>query len=152
MPSGAPAADPPTALAEAYCRAARRIRGQWSRRPGRLHRELRELARRQDRKIVAAPPPLGQRTCGTFASEVARRLEGPVLRHAERRKLIAAARRMGIGRFEANLVIAAVQHQRGSVDARQVAGPMRLRHLAPVALVMGLELAVAWGAWVIFHG
>ena len=149
MPSGACNPDAPSRAA-AYCRAARRIRGRWSARPGRLHRELRDLAVRHDSVAVEATP-LGRGTCGTFATEVARRLEGPVLRHAERRRLLASARRMGIGRFEANLIIAAVQHERRPEEMIRAPQARRRWGLGPVALVIGIEMAIAWGAWLVFH-
>jgi hypothetical protein len=149
MPSGAGNPDAPS-RAGAYCRAARRIRGRWSDRPGRLHRELRDLAARHDADRLA-PPPLGHGTCGTFAREVVRRLEGPVLRHAERRRLLASARRMGIGRFEANLIIAAVQHGRRPEVTSQAPQSRRRWGLTPIALVIGTEMAIAWGAWLVFH-
>ena len=151
MLPGATVTDAPTVRAAAYCRAARPIRGQWSGRPGRLLRELRDLAVHHDSDAVAPVPPLGRGTCGTFASEVARRLDGPVLRHAERRRLFASARRVGIGRFEANLIIAAVQHERRSAVVPEAPASRRRLNWMPVALVVGIEMVLAWGAWLVFH-
>ena len=66
-----------------------------------------------------------------------------------------AARRLGIGRFEANLVVAVVQHERrnatpvASTMVAQPRGP--LPGLAAVALVLALEVLIAFAAWLVFH-
>ena len=101
---------------------------------------------------TAPSVPAGR--CDTFAKEVERRLEGPILRHAQRRALLAAAHRMGIGRFEANLVIAAVQHRRVTeAPPRTIpAAPGRVVHLAPLALVLAVQALIGWGAWRVFGG
>jgi hypothetical protein len=49
-----------------------------------------------------------------FADLVAARMIGTVLPFSERESLVKAAARHGINRFEANLLIAAVQHQMGA--------------------------------------
>ena len=46
-----------------------------------------------------------------FAAEVERSLEGGVLRYSRRATLLRQARERGIGRFDANLIIATVQHR-----------------------------------------
>ena len=97
------------------------------------------------------PPAAGVRPSERFAAEIAGRMEGPVLRHAQRLALFEVARRLGIGRFEANLIMAAVQHQRGQARAiaanAEVHRPWRLAPLAVVVVVQGL---IAWGAWLVF--
>ena len=50
-----------------------------------------------------------------FACEVASRIDGSILRHSERVKLLNRAARLGIGRFDANLAIASVQNQLGQL-------------------------------------
>ena len=50
-----------------------------------------------------------------FACEVASRIEGIILRHSERVKLLKHAAALGIGRFDANLAIASVQNQLGQL-------------------------------------
>jgi hypothetical protein len=149
------------ARAAGYCRAARRLRGEFSRQPGRLHRELRDLADRQGRparKEQRFPgdrvlPDPGARS-RAFATDVASRLEGPVLRHSQRRRLLKTAERAGIGRFEANLIIAAVQHERRGNDARTLGSPIHERKqptgsltLWPVGLVVAIQAMIGWGAW-----
>jgi hypothetical protein len=54
-----------------------------------------------------------------FADLVAARMIGTVLPFSERESLVRAAARNGINRFEANLLIAAVQHQMGVGLKRQ---------------------------------
>lgn len=136
---------------QTYCRAARRLRGRFTDRPCRLHRELRALAGRHDAWKQAAAVPLTPYKA--FAVEVERRLDGPVLRHAERRRLLGIARAMGIGRFEANLAIAAVQHERR--DAPRVVpssgAPARRDYFGLLFLVIALETLIGWGAWFVLH-
>ena len=58
--------------------------------------------------------PLPAGAAQTFAALVRESMDGPVLRYAHRTRLLRAAERSGIGRFEANLIIAAVQHEAGA--------------------------------------
>ena len=164
MPPGVarPPAPPPGAAA--YCSAARRIRHRHARRPDRLHRELCDLSQRRDAERSALPPAakpqvaaLDGGPCEVFAAEVARRLEGPVLRQSQRRALLALARRTGIGRFEANLMIAAVQHARGVNANGDTPAPSRATArgtgaFAIVVLVALVQTAIVCGAWLVFHG
>ena len=46
-----------------------------------------------------------------FAALVRQHLGGPVLCYEDRQSLLRAAAGLGIGRFDANLIIAAVQHR-----------------------------------------
>jgi hypothetical protein len=84
-------------------------------------------------------------------------MEGTVLRYAERRNLLAAARRMGIGTFEANLIIAAVQHGRRNEPVAAVATPNergngRYRVLGPTLVALTLESILIIGAWQVWWG
>jgi hypothetical protein len=127
-----------------------------------LHRELRSLADRQERPARAEQRFPGDRILPNpgarsraFAADVASRLEGPVLRHSQRRRLLKTAQRAGIGRFEANLIIAAVQHERRGSDARALASQpvhepdhnQRSFTLWPVVLVIAIQAMIGWGAW-----
>lgn len=93
----------------------------------------------------------------TFAAEVGRRIEGPVLRQSQRRTLLATARRLGIPRFEANLVIAMVQHQRTdrkpppSVPIWLGQGPIP-RHGGAVVLFLIVQTFIVWGACRVWLG
>jgi hypothetical protein len=150
------------AAAVAYCRDARRLRGTLAHQPARMHRKLRELASRQEPATRApqaryvSPAGLSGRSVAprarAFADEVARALDGPVLRYSARRALLRSAYRFGIGDFEANLVIAAVQHERRSAVAQKppAAAPQPARPrflLAPLLLVLAVESLVAAGVW-----
>jgi hypothetical protein len=121
-----------------------------------MHRMLRDLAARHDSAPQSPPAqaPVRPARSEAFAAEVVRRLEGSVLRHAQRRALFGIARRLGIGRFEANLIIAAVQHERKATGAASPAPEARPSglHVSPVALVLALETLIVWGAWRVFCG
>ena len=151
----------------AYCRQARRLRGTFGRQPARMHRKLRELAANQRPAAAAAHPAAATRPAAIetskarrFADRVEAALEGPVLRYATRRALMSEARRLGIGDFEANLIIAAVQHERrraGPAGAATIERPGerrqgRLRSLGPAALVVAVESLLALGLWQVCWG
>ena len=89
-----------------YTRQARRLRARWVDQPARLHRALREL---QPAGEPAAAKPVEKSE--QFAESVIQLLqrEAGLLRYSARLDLLRGARRMGIERFEANLIIAAVQ-------------------------------------------
>jgi hypothetical protein len=53
-------------------------------------------------------PPVDART---FARQIRDALDGKLLHYSDRMSLLREADRMGIGRFEANLLIATVQHR-----------------------------------------
>jgi hypothetical protein len=60
------------------------------------------------------------------------------------------AKRSGIETFEANLIIAAVQHERRKENAAAGAernGPRRLPLLAPILLAFAVEFVLVFGAW-----
>jgi hypothetical protein len=105
----APASSTCSAPAEEYRRRARRLRAMHGHDLGALHYALSQLAQETDK--VAAPPPKEEGPAASFGRLVAQQLEGPVLRYSRRQALLREAERRGIGRFEANLIIAAVQHQ-----------------------------------------
>jgi hypothetical protein len=140
----------------AYCRAARRVRATHARRPARLYRELQYLGTRYTAAhraplLPSTPPSRAQ----AFAHEVAARLDGPVLRQSQRRSLLAGARKLGIGRFEANLLIAAVQHEKAPEACRVKAEPAAARsawRFAPVAVALTVQGLIAWGAWHVYVG
>jgi len=67
------------------------------------------VARRATTPAVA-PPSAADLGRAAFASAVRECLDGPVLRYSLRKALLKQASRLGVGRFEANLVIAEVQH------------------------------------------
>ena len=75
------------------------------------------LAQSHDR-AAAAPSPAPASTAfdggrhRSFASMVAAKAAVPTLRYSERLRLLREAQRLGVRRFDANLIIAAVQERR----------------------------------------
>jgi hypothetical protein len=140
--------------AAAYARSARRLRAKWKDQPARLHRELRDLP---GEVFTNRPLETPAEKCGVpagrhamFADMAASLIEGGVLRYSARLQLIAAAGCLGIGRFDANLIIAAVQHRARPLPAKR-SGRRIWRPAHLVAAVLAVEcaaiLAVAW-LWV----
>jgi hypothetical protein len=77
-------------------------------------------------------------------------MDGPVLRYSHRTNLIRVAERSGIGRFEANLIIAAVQHEAGERAAMNPVEPPprpRASWVAVVITVIATQAAIILGAW-----
>lgn len=84
-----------------------------------------------------------------FALYVRGQLDGPVLRYSQRLALLKEAGRRGVGRFEANLVIASVLHARGmgqEYELRPTPG-----RKAPLLAGLAVQLAVVVGAWWVWH-
>ena len=102
-----------------YVRRARRLRARHAANLPYLHRSLGKLetgydtaepVARRATTPAAAPPAAADLGRAAFASAVRECLDGPVLRYSLRKALLKQASRLGVGRFEANLVIAEVQH------------------------------------------
>ena len=62
-----------------------------------------------------------------FAQAVADSLQDGVLPYADRQRLLRRATRLGIGRFDANLIIASVQHRQPARDAPPRSGVVDAR-------------------------
>lgn len=135
-----------------YCRRARAVRHRYRADPARMHRELIKLAGRDayyraDAKTAAASSvpefDMGQ-IVRRFAGQVMARLDGSILRYSERLRLLQLAERMGIGRFEANLVIAVIQHRCRTEAPVPCAHRMRwLGVLLAVAAIQALIIVTA---------
>lgn len=77
-----------------------------------------------------------------------------VLRYSQRLALLNAARKLGVGRFEANLLIAAViERKRREDEFTAGKDTRRAGSLVTMLTVVGLlQSAIALGAWwTIFH-
>src|ERR1700722_8300383 len=91
---------------------------------------------------------LNQRTAkaGDFADLVAARCIGSLLTQSDRLGLIKEAETRRIGRFEANLIIAAVLHQTGKIKPPRLTRPTqracRLRFPTSLVAVLGLQVAI----------
>ena len=137
-----------------YRRRARRIRSVFRTQPTVRMRALCELAaaeddRRVERPVMDSVAPLPAGAAQTFASLVLQRMDGPVLRYSHRANLLRAAERSGIGRFEANLIIAAVQHQAGEATGAESVTSSRPWCAAALAFIatQGAILTALW--WLI---
>ncbi len=106
-----------SASAEQYVRRSRRARWLWRDQPAARVAALQQEARRADAAVDgahqerAAAEALERSAATLFARQVSQSLEYGVLRYSLRRKLLAQALAHGLERFEANLIIASVQHQ-----------------------------------------
>ena len=79
-----------------------------------------------------------------FADLVGQALDGCVLRYSNRLSLLDRAAKMGIGRFEANLIIATVQYRREHVPAN----PPRRSYLPIlIAFAIGLQALIVAAVW-----
>jgi hypothetical protein len=94
---------------------------------------------------------LGQRSAAArdFADLVADHLIGTVLPLTHREALVRTAAASGITRFEANLIIAAVQHQMGIGRRRtDKARPRVLRRFVPaIAVFLVVQAGIVAAAW-----
>jgi hypothetical protein len=134
----------------AYCREARRLRCAHADQPGRMLREIGELSARYDSlripkaEKVAEPVTavrVGDLGRSQFEQLVAAELAGEVLNYSRRLELLADAERLGIGRFEANLLIAEAQHRAGPVV--ETIPPSSRLPLKFIGLALALELLAA---------
>jgi hypothetical protein len=127
--------------AASYVRQARRIRRTFCTAPTSRFVALRQLADAHDRAAATpadAPPHRGKDAAvHVFAQIVQANLCGPLLSFSARKRLMAQAERLGISRFDANLVIASVQHHAPGDD-----GP-----LAFIAATPDPPRQVAWLRW-----
>ncbi|MGB7159781.1 MAG: hypothetical protein WBD40_17070 [Tepidisphaeraceae bacterium] len=145
-----------------YRRQARRIRGAFAQAPVLRVRALCELARHHNAMRREGEPPgepflSSQRktarqeprppfAASSFADLVRDRMDGSLLRYSHRTRLLRQAARRGIGRFEANLIIAAVQHQaRKRGDAQTVT--TRASWMVAVIGLVATQGAIATGIW-----
>jgi hypothetical protein len=149
-----------------YRRIARRVRCRLSNDPIGKQRALAALARQADRtrRAIEDPvipptvsPAVPQADSGVraFAQAVSTALEGPVLRFSRRQQLIRQAEKLGIRRFDANLLIAAVQHRLGSEKSEKadqsISERSPWRFALPLGLAIALQAVIVLGAWQLIH-
>lgn len=166
-------------LQDTYRREARRVRARLRHRPGEMYAALKQLAHRIDRRRWSAGDSASRTDRASraerivtpvtssriddrsveamaemrFEQLVRQHVTGPVLRYSVRQALLARAERLGVGRFEANLIIATMQHQRRHlVEQADAAQPADrdggiLLPLVVVGVLQGLIVAAAW--WLI---
>jgi hypothetical protein len=140
-----------------YRRQARRLRVRYARDPAMKLFALRTLAGAHDRqtfarhaRVVIRPiQPESRDSVREFADRVTCELTGNgILRYSRRLALLNRAQRLGIDRFDANLMIAAVQNRLPDEWAPQHVFPRRrcsfLASLGLFAFVQSLIVASAW--------
>ena len=88
----------------------------------------------------------GDRSFRQFVRRALRESDEPVLRYSQRLALLEEAERRGINRFQANLIIASVQHQMaiGSIAQRET---RPRRRWAGVVMFLLLQALILWGFW-----
>src|SRR5437016_3856645 len=99
-----------------YLREARRLRAEFGHEPLKLHRSLAALSQWHDLstpKQTVWKRETRKDHVQDLIAAVAERMEGPLLRYPARVALLKQAQHAGLGHFDANLIITAVQHRMG---------------------------------------
>jgi hypothetical protein len=138
----------PSESVRTYVRTARRLRHRLRHAPATLHRSLRTL--RQASPVTVRPV---SRAAGVFGNPGNERfsllvrysLVGSLLPHSTRQALLRKAARMGIRRFDANLIIAMVQHQAGG--GRTDAEREEPRPCWVLWVALGVQLLIGIGVY-----
>jgi hypothetical protein len=155
---------------DVYRRQARRLRCRFAGQPAMLQFALRALADAPRPAAEAAPEPKFARAIAgvsplisapagsarEFAEFLIDRSPSAVLRYSERLELLRVARRrFGIGRFEANLLIATVLERQRRTPSQEEPAPLLPRGssllggLTTFVLIQGAVLLGAW--WTILR-
>lgn len=86
-----------------------------------------------------------------FAAHITRKIHGGVLCYSDRLELLGAANDLGIGRFEANLIIAAVQHRLGAARLSETSAPKRTWPAVDlVAAFLVVQILILFLGWIFF--
>jgi hypothetical protein len=153
----------PAISSDEYRRQARRLRCRHAGRPDRLQRSLKTLATRAvprnvtqtvtDDRLIVLPPQVRASTgpVAKFAEHLAREIPSSgVLTYSSRLSLLQHAQKLGVRRFEANLLIAAVLERRrqtaGAPPEADVLSQTRSLTSALVAFLL-VQGVIALGAW-----
>ena len=160
----------PAISSDEYRRQARRLRCRYAGRPDRLQRSLKTLATRAVPRTSAPdvrddgrsidPHPQFRASGGpaaAFARHLAREIPSTgILTYSSRLSLLRHAQKIGVRRFEANLLIAAVLERRrqagrsfpDDADAPGQPGPL-VSTVVTFLLVQGAVVLGAW--WLLFR-
>lgn len=79
-------------------------------------------------------------------------MDGPLLRYSQRQRLLRDAEQRGIGRFEANLVIAAVQHEAGATPRQRERVALPCSWIPAAIAFTATQSLVALAAWWLTSG
>jgi hypothetical protein len=144
-----------------YVRAARRLRARFGGDLAKIHASLQRLNDPSPSRIFwpiarsndwSASAILGRRgpAARAFADRVLNRLVGPLLTWTDRQILLGQAADLGLRRFEANLIIAAVQHAQPAGGRPQ---PMQMPRLnlsallASIATFLFVQFVIIAAVW-----
>ena len=148
-----------TVESDVYRREARRLRHRLACRPIGLYAALKRLSDRHDRlqqpQKSARVDRSGNRdnVARWFAGQVAATGNGQVLRYSMRLELLKTAQRIGISRFEANLIIAAAEHRRPARSAPDTIPLGRIRSFkVPLLVFLSTQLAIVLALWHLVSG
>jgi hypothetical protein len=138
-----------------YRAKARRIRARLAHRPAAMHRALRRLnespagsvhQRAQVTRRCSVIDATASHAPAMFLQLVLDHLDGGLLRYSVRARLLRQAERLGIGRFEANLIIATAQHHRRGI-ASAAPPPERTPTGLLLAAAVLLQAGIVAGVW-----
>jgi hypothetical protein len=161
------AAVTPAISSDEYRRHARRLRCQYAGRPDRLQQSLKTLATRtiirreiaSDQaeapyRVISLPPqvrPIATGPAATFVEQLSREIPSTgILTYSSRLSLLRRAQKLGVRRFEANLLIAAVLERRRQTGGPppEADAPARAGSLMPTLVTfLIVQGAIALGAW-----
>jgi hypothetical protein len=133
---------PASRPADDYRRAARRLRATLGHDRPRLYRSLQSLSARRLQPAEPAEGPASR-----YATLITQSLDGTVLRYSERQKLLRVAKHFNIDRFEANLLIAAVQHRIKAVQAKSEAAAPANPWVLALGLFIAVQSVIAFAIW-----
>lgn len=113
-----------------------------------------ENARRIAREQQQMAADFDEQPTRDFAHHVAIATAGPCLRYSQRLQLLDLAQRDGISRFDANLIIAAIEHH--SVSHRKpveksVASTATSSRALMLTTALAVQLAIVLVGWIALH-
>jgi hypothetical protein len=117
-----------------------------------MHRELRELGGNASAEGsggtdgVVADGAANGRSFGEFVARTLGESAEPVLRYSQRLALLEEAERRRINRFQANLMIASVQHRLAIGSCNRV-GTRPRRRWGGVMTFLIVQALILWGIW-----
>ena len=140
---------------DAYRRCARRLRGNLDGNPAELYRSLRELSDGYDKQYSKAGSRTGlfapSRPAEDFASRILQKIRNGVLSYSDRLHLLKIAQEMDISRFDANLIIAAVQHRvQAKASPKARASRFHLPGIESVIAFAAVQASILFVVWVMF--
>lgn len=144
---------PPAASdAVELCRQARKLRATYAHKPAEMHRRLSRLTLAEPRTSPGASVAdesfdcSGERAFRRLVERTIRDDASVILRFSQRLELLKEAARRGIGRFQANLIIASVEHELRT-DGNRAAPIKAPSILSAWVLFATLQSAILTGFW-----